>query len=150
MKKEALKAVAVVGLVLALAFVSAVATADTSRPNSLRAKISFGFMVGDKTLPAGVYAIRQITDEGNAILVQNIQNNAGVVRLTSLKKAAASESRAKLVFHRYGQRYFLAEVWDGSPNGRALSKSSAEKAVEQELAKNNEQVEIVTVFVNAE
>jgi hypothetical protein len=34
---------------------------------------------------------------------------------------------AKLIFHRYGESYFLAEVWDSTENGYALPKSRTEK-----------------------
>jgi hypothetical protein len=48
-----------------------------------------------------------------------------------LQKNAA----ARLVFHRYGQRYFLAEVWNGADKvGRQLMKSRDELAIERELA----------------
>ena len=40
---------------------------------------------------------------------------------------------ARLVFHRYGEEYFLAEIWTGDgPNGRAVTRSPREK----ELAQN--------------
>jgi hypothetical protein len=45
------------------------------------------------------------------------------------------KKHARLVFHRYGERYFLAEVWSGlDVSGRQLVKSQEERAIEQELA----------------
>jgi hypothetical protein len=39
------------------------------------------------------------------------------------------------VFHRYGERYFLAEVWNGvDRTGRQLLKSQEESAIEREFA----------------
>ena len=41
---------------------------------------------------------------------------------------------ARLVFHRYGERYFLAEVWNGVDNtGRQLRQSQEERAAAGEL-----------------
>jgi len=42
----------------------------------------------------------------------------------------------KLVFHRYGNDYFLAETWtSGEPIGNGLNESSAERRVAIELVK---------------
>jgi hypothetical protein len=43
--------------------------------------------------------------------------------------------QARLIFHRYGQQYFLAEVWNGMDNfGRRLLKSQEERKLQVELA----------------
>jgi hypothetical protein len=41
-----------------------------------------------------------------------------------------------MVFHRYGQQYFLAEVWSGASHGRQLMQSKRERNLRQELASN--------------
>jgi len=70
--------------------------------------------------------------------------------------AAGKSQQAKLVFHRYGQRYFLAEVWSGAGEpGRQLTKSQQERAIEKENAQiarhggpaaTYERVEVVAVL----
>jgi hypothetical protein len=41
---------------------------------------------------------------------------------------------ARLVFHRYGNTYFLSQVWmAGSSVGRELRKMRQERAIEREL-----------------
>jgi hypothetical protein len=46
-----------------------------------------------------------------------------------------NKTPARLVFHRYGERYFLAEVWNGADRaGRQLLKSQEERAIEREFA----------------
>jgi hypothetical protein len=43
--------------------------------------------------------------------------------------------KGKLVFRRYADQYFLAEVWSaGDISGRQLMKSKQERAIERELA----------------
>jgi hypothetical protein len=32
-----------------------------------------------------------------------------------------------LIFNRYGDRYFLSQLFDGNPDGRELSRSAAER-----------------------
>ena len=47
----------------------------------------------------------------------------------------ASTREREVVFHRYGQRYFLSEVWaPGQQTGRQLVKSAEERSVEKQLA----------------
>ena len=53
-----------------------------------------------------------------------------VIRLTSKDKAT-------LLFHRYGDQYFLSQVWPaGGSTGRLLPKSRAERDAERQ-ARNN-------------
>jgi hypothetical protein len=54
--------------------------------------------------------------------------------------------QAKLVFSRYGERYFLRQVWaPGMDRGRELSASKAE----QEFARSFGKPEIVSLLVTA-
>ncbi len=71
-----------------------------------------------------------------------------MVRLSNLIVTTNPAKRGKLVFHRDGNTYFLAEVWSsGYTNGRRLVKSDGEKAAKDELARNqkDERVEIALV-----
>jgi hypothetical protein len=50
------------------------------------------------------------------------------------KRNNKSQSKSRLVFHRYGQTYFLAEVWrEGDSGGRKLCQSKKERAMKREL-----------------
>jgi hypothetical protein len=156
MKKVALKALTMLVSIIVLAFATAVATNAQSSGKKLRADIPFEFVVGDKTLAAGVYSVGQITtnsNEGIAIVSRDGQHSA--MRLTNAVSTIAPMKKASLTFHRYGSTYFLTKVWmAGSAEGREMLKSKAERSVERELARNssesnlaqNTQVEIVTII----
>ena len=46
------------------------------------------------------------------------------------------KSISKLVFHRYGSTYFLAQAWmSGDSAGCEISKTKQERALERELGK---------------
>ena len=46
-----------------------------------------------------------------------------------------AQEQAKLIFHRYGNHYFLAQVWvDGETEGLQAQKSRGERALQRELA----------------
>lgn len=133
MDKETLKGLGIFTLMVALAILTAVVSANAQSRNRVIANIPFGFVVGDKTLPAGEYGLIPATAADEALMVQNIESGNTFVRLTE-PTMAMTGTRARLVFHRYGQAYFLAEVWNGETIGRQLTKSRQERAIERELA----------------
>lgn len=70
-------------------------------------KVPFPFVVADKQMPAGYYHVESLY--WNAVGIQRSGGNAGVItqcQPTTVPSGAAP----KLIFHRYGHRYFLAEA----------------------------------------
>jgi hypothetical protein len=57
-------------------------------------------------------------------------------------------SLVKMVFHRYGDEYFLSQIFLGSTTGAQLHKSKAERKAEKNmrLAKNDAKPEVVEVI----
>ena len=155
MKKQALKAVTMLVSIIALAFMTAVVSNAQSTSQKLRANIPFDFVVGDKTLAAGQYTVGAITSTSNdGIMVRSTRGGHSAIRLSHTVQANAPKSRAMLMFRRYGNSYYLAQVWTpGSAEGREILKSKTERAAESELAKNPAnnnvaQAETVTVYAD--
>ena len=137
MKKELLKGVTMLMVIVVLAFATAVVSANAQSSNRVVAEIPFQFTVGDRAMPSGKYAIKATNVQGIALIIQSADAKSAAVRLTNSMEPTKANERAKLVFHRYGERYFLAEVWSGGSNtGRELVKSRQERAIERELASN--------------
>jgi hypothetical protein len=135
MKKELLKGFTMLTLVVGLALATAVASANAQSINRVVADIPFEFSVGYKTMPAGEYAVRTLTTASNALMIQSADGKTSALRLSDETERAKNKSHARLVFHRYGERYFLAEVWSGvASTGRQLLKSQEESAIEKEFA----------------
>ncbi len=135
MKYQILKGVAMLMFVVVPTVVSAIAPADAHSTRLVRADVPFQFIVGDKTLPAGKYDVASINTEGDALSIRSADCRNTAVRLTNSIEPKKNNTEARLVFHRYGQRYFLAEIWRGGDNtGRSLQKSREERAIERELA----------------
>jgi len=135
MKKEILKGLTMVTLVLALALATAVASAHAQSAKKVVADIPFAFVVGDQTLSAGEYTLKSATAPENALIIQNAAGKSEALRLTYVIEPKQNRRSARLVFHQYGQRYFLAEVWTGAGSvGRHLLKSRQERAIEREFA----------------
>jgi hypothetical protein len=99
--------------------------------------VPFDFMVGNQHMSAGTY---DITTDQSTVLVRGEDNGSATFALAFWAHADKTQDRAKLVFKRYGDRYFLSQVWyPGTNQGRELRISK----VEQELARNSGKPEIV-------
>ena len=135
MKKELLKGFTMLMLLVVLALATAVASTNAQSANRVVADIPFEFSVGYKTMPAGEYSVRTVTTAGNGLMIQSADGKLAALRLSDETGRSKNNSPARLVFHRYGERYFLAEVWNGVANtGRRLLKSQEESAIEREFA----------------
>jgi hypothetical protein len=135
MKNELLKGFTMLMTVVVLALGTAVASANPEAAKRIVANIPFEFSVGYKTMAAGAYSVRAVNTAGNALMIQSADGTSSAVRLSDATERAKDKSHARLVFHKYGDRYFLAEVWNGTDrSGRQLLKSQEERAIERELA----------------
>ncbi len=122
-------------------FLAALLAASTafgqSNQGGTIADIPFAFTVANHTLPAGRYTVTRL---GETSLRISSPHNQGTVVLTHAAEGKAPESKGKMVFHRYGESYFLSEVWvAGSGVGRKVFQSRAEeelvgKRIEMEIA----------------
>ena len=160
MKKQALRAVTMLVSIIALAFATAVASSAQSRAKKIKADIPFDFVVGHKTLAAGEYQVGQITTNSDAgILIRSSEGSHKAIRLTNAVSTSDPKQKSVLTFRRYGDTYFLAQVWlSGSTEGRELVKSKMERSAERELARNsstgnlaqNVKAEVVTIIAEVE
>ena len=110
--------------------------------------IPFEFDINGETLPPGKYILKQSSSDKPEILsIDRRDGRRGEFVLTSSIRAGAVQPESKLVFHRYGDRYFLSQVWEaGDDEGRELPKSRRERALERELAKNGSKSQTVAVI----
>jgi len=92
------------------------------------ADIPFAFSVGKMTLPAGEYSVQKMRADSPFLLVQRTDGSALTTVLSIAAQSNEIQSESKLVFHRYGDRYFLSQVWRaGYGTGRELPESPREK-----------------------
>jgi hypothetical protein len=143
MKKQAY---AMIGaLVFVTLFAVSTATAQ-SASQQLIANIPFEFSAGNQTLPAGKYSVSIINpaSDQRVMMIRDLEGRSTVLQMHSVSGKA--QDGAKLVFHRYGDRYFLAQAWSPADNtGMEASKSRAERAAESELASNTRKIETVAL-----
>jgi len=135
MSRRILKGVATLMLVVGLMLVAGVATANGQSGNALVAEVPFEFVVGDKTLASGEYRLSTVTNAADMLMINNAKSRDRAIRLAIPIGQQNAATSARLVFHRYNNRYFLSEVWvSGDSVGRQLRKSAQERAMARELA----------------
>jgi hypothetical protein len=104
-----------------------------AQQTSLKGDIPFAFQVGNTTMPAGEYVIqRGLVDDGSLQLIRRTDSSASAIAPTIPVDAKGGESEPVLVFHKYGNSYFLSEIWTGEAQGRQLFKSEREKELARE------------------
>ena len=132
---------------LSLLFMLAVTSVQAQSENSLQANIRFAFQVGDKVLPAGEYSVRRMS--ANTLLIESADGSERLLARTWNKiDGIAKATPVKLVFHQYGDQFFLSQVWmDRGSDGRELTPSKAEHdaAKAQALARGDKQPQVVEV-----
>jgi hypothetical protein len=116
----------------------------------VQANIPFDFMVGGKEFKAGGYSVDRVyTNNPDSALLLRSADNGRVINFAINNISDRGEARARLVFHRYGNQYFLAQIFDGQSGlGSALIKSKAEREAEKKrdnVTQNIDGPETVTV-----
>lgn len=136
------------GCLLTLLVVLSVHAQDPG--TAIRASIPFDFTVEGRTLPAGKYEVRRITDDPTGLMIQNIYHRRDVALFkTEPRDARSIPNHSLLVFHRYGDSYFLSEVVNaGDDRAEDLRATKAERTLRSEMAKNNIEPQTVTVAMN--
>ncbi len=92
----------------------------------VRADIPFQFRIGGRLLPAGTYTVKSLSQD--TVLVRSLDWSQAAMAITNPVQANGTPAEGKLVFQRYGDAYFLSEVWHpGSEAGIQVRKSKAER-----------------------
>ncbi len=96
---------AVTALVLALTVNVAFA-----QSKSATADVPFAFTVNDSAMAAGHYTITEVSDR--VLQIRDDDNNS--VMVIAQREESVKPQKSQLVFHKYGERYVLAEIWSDS------------------------------------
>jgi hypothetical protein len=143
MKIETLVRLMMLGIMVA--FTSASAYAQSGK--SLTITIAFDFSVRGKTLPAGQYQIARSTQSSpEGLMLRGAFKEPSVFILGRVVQGNEIQRHSKLVFRRYGNEYFLSEVWiSGASTGCELPRSRRERQVAQAIEKGRSHPEKISV-----
>lgn len=129
--------------VLSLLLVAACANAQTIA----KVNVPFGFVANKATLPAGAYTVDLVsnTSSNRILALRSADARVGMLLMGNHATSAKPSENSRLVFHRYGNQYFLSQIWmAGETSGHQFPISRREA----ELAKNQTPSENVIVLAS--
>ena len=134
--------------IIALITVAGLSSARAQTTVLLKANVPFEFSVGSKTMPAGQYTVSCIGSVSSLrTLVLRSSDGHESILVRTISVSGKIQDNAKLVFDRYGDRYFFAQAWLPSEStGMQAPKSRTEKRIARELAANKQAKETVAVI----
>lgn len=128
---------------LILMFVGLAGLVHAQTPTGLKAQIPFAFVANGQTMPAGECTIA-ISGEGREML--SISSGAQHVFVVPVAGESPKTVRQTvLVFHRYGNRYFLASIKRAGGTSYEFTVSKTEN----ELRAGNVAEEVLTLLASA-
>ena len=114
-------------------------TAMTAQAQSgitlLTADIPFQFSVGKKTFPAGKYQIRKMSIGVSKVLrlSQAGGPHVALIAMREINSLYKIQSESCWIFNRYGDQYFLSQVWMAGESGVELGQTQVEQQVAKSL-----------------
>jgi len=119
---------------MALMVLSGMAAAQLNSRSKIVAQVPFDFVVANKIVPGGEWAVRLAIRDGNILAISNADTDAGVFSTSSRTEAKQPASHYALVFDQYGDRYFLSEI---RLEGSKIAYRLPESRLEAELRAQN-------------
>jgi hypothetical protein len=150
LKKQILSVVATLALIIPMSIIG-----FAGLSGSVSANIPFDFLVGGKEFKAGRYSVsRLLASSSSDTLIIRSADNSEAANFNVNIVSGKGESQARLIFRRYGNQYFLAQVFDGqSREGFGLLKSKAEREAAKKrdtITQNVAGPDVVTVVARTE
>ena len=129
MKRRFIQICSFIGLLIGLTV-----SAQAQGVRQYEASIPFDFNVGNKSFQAGDYAIGLTNPLAmqETLTIRNLKSREAEVFLVTRNQANAFAAASRLIFNRYGDRYFLSEM--ATP---ALSAEFLRAKAETRLARKN-------------
>ena len=137
MKRKVIKRLTILSLISMFTLCAVVASANAQLSIPIRAKIPFDFNVGDKKLPAGEYTFRRLSEfsDSKVMSVSSVDASTRMFQSTLVAQVLTPKNESTLVFHRYGDQYFLEQIWrDGEQEGTQVPESRSERTIRHQLA----------------
>jgi hypothetical protein len=126
MKNKRLASIVSSSLIVCALMIGSLASAQT-QSTVLIVNIPFAFRTTMQELPAGRY--RVIRESASSVRLEGDGSAGGSVLMHDASQSHVSE-RGAVVFNRYGDRYYLSQIWKpGEVIGLECAKSRAEKDI---------------------
>jgi hypothetical protein len=131
-----------VGMLAILALALTVSVPAICAQTIVKANVPFAFTVGQIEMPAGNYLVSSVSESAIAITDRN--TGTSVISLFRPEQAKTNNGTAKLVFHKYGDKYFLSQIGRGFGGSLIqLPTSKQEQEAQIQTARSVSQKEVV-------
>jgi hypothetical protein len=128
--------------VVVLSMTTVVVSANAKTHSTLMLNVPFQFTVGDRLLLPGTYSFEQLLDSApglNIIAIRSTDGGTYQAAVTTTTQAAIVPRISRLVFKRYGNSFFLSQVWTkGKLVGLLLYPSRGEARLAEQQAADEE------------
>jgi hypothetical protein len=135
-----------VSLIIALVFALTIypSKAHAQIVGDLEVNIPFQFHAGNTKLPPGKYLIHMLDDADLTFMeISSVDGSTSALFEVQAAAADSAPDKSELIFNKYGDRYFLAEVFEeGNRNGSKVVESRYEKRISQEDAAAHENASV--------
>jgi len=104
---------------------------------TLDVNIPFEFQAGQAVLPPGNYTVRMVDNSELAIMQITSKDHPSTSAIFRVheKDLTSAPTENEVIFNKYGDHYFLAQVFDeGDPSGSEVVESSYEQKISKAAA----------------
>ncbi len=121
-------------LLAVLALAAVVVAPVSAQSTTLKANIPFEFSAGSSLMPAGDYTLGGSYSSSVVLLRSDDSSSAGYISARATQTApGVLGDKAKLIFNRIGDQYFLRQIVDG---GRSTVRDVPMSSTERELERS--------------
>jgi hypothetical protein len=106
-----MKRITAIALFVAASFITA-GNAMAS-PTVTKVNVPFNFTVNNVSLPAGTYSIASDINNPAMLTIRDQSNNVKAIEV-GMNASVTARNPGALIFHQYGDRFFLSEIHFGS------------------------------------
>ena len=141
MQGKVIRRLTMLSLVSMFTLCAVFASANAQLSNPIRAKIPFDFNVGDHKLPAGEYTFSRLSalSDNKVMSISSADASAHVFQSTVEARVLTPKNDSTLVFRKYGDQYFLEQIWlDGEQEGTQVPESRNERTIQRQLAQTQQ------------
>ncbi len=117
-------------LVISFAVTGIAGGASLFAQTTMRFRVPFEFVADQQVFPAGLYEVGTSATADSAVSLRSTDEGWGKFIATRLA-ASSSEGQSRLIFHRYGSRYFLSQI---CISATGMRRSMPVSKMERELA----------------
>ncbi len=115
------------GALATLAVALTVGVSFAQAQSRVNADVPFAFSLQGQSMPAGNYEVISLGNQ--ALEIWNLDAQRGTLVAKQMSLQSSNDQSPKLVFHKYGDQYFLTQIWYSQDSGIGFAESKREKEV---------------------